>query len=161
MPITIEKARLNVWNIGAAFLGMSITAFGWGVTYATMTAQSEAAKTEIASVKTEIATIKNQQNNQISASQLRMKETDGNFAEIKIALPRMTDQIEDLSDELKTNKDQIALTNARIDRALEIFGGKLDTINDKVNRLVTSVEVIANKIGGTTPQPQKTNLKGS
>lgn len=44
------------------------------------------------------------------------------------------------------NKAGIGETNKRIDRVVESFGGKLDTVLDTMNKIATRVEVLGSKL---------------
>lgn len=43
-------------------------------------------------------------------------------------------------------------TNNRIDQTMQIVGGKVDSLGERLNDLTTKVEVLANKIDSLTPQ---------
>ncbi|WP_132528517.1 hypothetical protein [Rhizobium sp. BK376] len=36
MPVMLEKARLNLWNLVGFVAGITVIAFGWGVTYSNL-----------------------------------------------------------------------------------------------------------------------------
>lgn len=130
MPIVIEKARLNLWNIISICLGIAVTAFGWGVTYSSIQATAAESNQQIASMNAEIR-------------------------EINAELPKISDlqhQITTVTTISAENRQSVKETNARIDRVVESFGGKLDTITDRMNQVVTSLEVLATRINSTVPQ---------
>lgn len=150
--IVFEKARLNVWNVGAVIVGTMVTAFGWGFTYAGMTASTADLQKQITEINTTLEKAETTRKD-------RIKTTDDNFTAVRAQLGailelrlRLDRQIE-IAAEAKT---AITATNARVDRVVESFGGKLDTLNENVSKLATRVEVIASKIDANNAQPQKT-----
>lgn len=120
MPVTIEKARLNIWNLGGFIIGIVVTAFGWGVTYSTMnTADAEtrravqAATEEIKDIKAQLPAITQLQFQMTTTSQLASE-----------------------------NKKAIEATNERIERVVDTFGDKLDTVIDRINVVASDVKVL-------------------
>src|SRR6478736_5049819 len=106
MPVTIEKARLNIWNLGGFVLGLVFTAFGWGVTYnQSVNANAEAVR-QINFVTAEIKDIKTQLP-AITQLQFQMTTTTQLASE---------------------NKKGIEEANKRLDRVVESSGGKLDRL---------------------------------
>lgn len=123
MPVTIEKARLNIWNLGGFVIGIAVTAFGWGVTYnQSVNANAEAVR-QINFVTAEIKDIKTQLP-AITQLQFQMTTTTQMAAE---------------------NKKAVEETNKRVDRVVESFGNKLDTIADKLNILASDVKVLTSQ----------------
>lgn len=124
MPIVLEKARVNVWNIiGFGFVLMA-TAFGWGVTYTTMNAGISEAKAELV-----------RQNNRIDKL--------NSFVQPLPNLQFQTSRALEASAEAKQSIDE---TNKRVDRVVESFTGKLDTMIGAVNQLNVKVEVLSNEV---------------
>lgn len=124
MPIVLEKARLNMWNmIGFAF-GIAVTAFGWGVTYTLM-------NTGITEVKAEMV----RTNNRIDK-----------INTVILPLPNLQFQtaraLEAAAEANKANDE----TNKRVDRVVETFSGKLDTMISGFNALNVKVEVLNNEV---------------
>lgn len=125
MPIQLEKARLNLFNLaGFAIVGIT-TAFGWGIIYNRMTTANETAAAQIASVRNDLTTISSQLP-QLNALQFQMT--------------RVLELIAEQKSGLQDN-------NNRIDRIVESFGGKLDAIGANINTLTTRVEVLATQTG--------------
>ena len=48
------------------------------------------------------------------------------------------------------NKKAVEATNDRIDRVVETFGGKLDTVIENVGKLSTQVSVLSSKLDDKT-----------
>lgn len=134
MPVTFEKARVNVWNIGGFVVAIVVTAFGWGVTYNTMTTNNTNAKDAIADVRDDIKNINSQ-------------------------LPQITQlqfQVTRVVEQLAETKSGVTAVNERVDRVVNSFGEKLDTISTNVNKVITRVEVLTNQMG--TPPQRQTRL---
>lgn len=140
MPITIEKARLNVWNIASIFLGIAVTAFGWGVTYNNMQTANEMAEKNNAAAVSAIAAV-------------RME-----VQEIQTQLPPVQSSIQRLTEIAAENRAAIKASNERIDRIVESFGGKLDGIVANVSKIATQVEVLAARFGERPNAPQRTRF---
>lgn len=129
MPITLEKARVNMWNIVGFMVGIAVTAFGWGITYNSMTTANAAAVQEIGKLSADVKDI-----------QLQMPQ----IAQLQFQSLQSTNKI---VENKATSDEQNKATNARMDRFVETFGGKLDTMTDSLNKLVTRVEVLSSRIG--------------
>lgn len=129
MPITVNKT-INVWSVVPTLLGMIITAFGWGVTYNSMTTADATAKASIENVASDVK-------------------------EISAQLPRLQYDMVRQIEASAENKAGIVEANKRIDRVVESFGGTLDAIKDSVNKIATRVEVISTQIGD---KPQRTRF---
>lgn len=123
MPVTIEKARLNIWNLGGFMVGIVVTAFGWGVTYNVMVSSDAEAKRRIEYATDEIK-------------------------DIKAQLPAITQlqfQMTTTTQVASENKNAIDETNKRIDRVVESFGGKLDKLVEQVNNIAADVKVLTSQ----------------
>lgn len=133
MPITIEKTRLNLWNVAGFAIVLMTSAFGWGVTYTAMRGADEQNARDISSIQTEIGTIKT---HLPTISQLQY-------------------QVKTVTDLANENKSRVGETNARIDRVVESFGTRLDTIIDRLNVVATNVEVLTTRID---ERPRRTSI---
>lgn len=129
MPVIFEKARLNVWNVGAIAVGIVISAFGWGITYATMVSNNTNAASDIDGLKSDVQQINDK-------------------------LPSMQYRVDRLSEKSVEIQATANATNDRIDRVVEALGNKLDTISTNVNTIATRVEVLSSKIGDVN-KPQR------
>lgn len=135
MPITIEKARLNIWNIGTAFFGIAVTAFGWGMTWNSMSAQIEA--------------LKNQAARDAQITKEQGVRTDNRIQAVEIKIPQfevIALQIQRLTEISAQNEKAIDAANKRMDRIVESQSGKLDKIITSVSDLTTEVRVIQSQI---------------
>ncbi len=129
MPITVNKA-INIWSIIPTLVALLVTAFGWGVTYNTMTTADAVAKLGLESVASDVKLI----NSQLPPLQFSMTQSMNQIAE---------------------NKSSIVEVNKRVDRVVESFGDKLDTIGVNVNKIATRVEVLSTQMG---ERPQRTRF---
>lgn len=134
MSITIEKGRLNLWNVVGFIIGIAVTAFGWGITYSSMLASDTENKRSIEAVQKDVSELKG---HVPTIAQLQFQST----ATASLA---------------SENKKGIEETNKRMDRIVETFGDRLDVIIDRVNQIATSVEVLAAK---DAERPRKTSLE--
>lgn len=133
--VTIEKTRVNIWNIGGFIVAIVATAFGWGVTYSAMTNANADAVKQINSVRDDIKDIR---------TQLPVLNT------LQSRQDRTTEIIAD-------NKAAIKSTNDRLDKVVQSFTDKLDMIIDKTNKIEISVGVLAAQVGDA-PKPRRTRL---
>ena len=129
MPITLEKARLNLWNVVGFAVGIAVTAFGWGITYNSVVSANAAAAKDIVNLRDDVKDIQTQIP-QIAQLQFQMTAQASKVAENKASAD-----------------EQIKAANARMDRFVETIGGKLDLMTDTMNKLVTRVEVLSTRIG--------------
>lgn len=135
--VQLEKARLNVWNVGVVVVAALIQAFALGVIYSKQKGADEKAVESIAVVREEI------------------KAANATIKEIQLELPQITQlqyQMTRQTEIVAENRKGIEATNARVDRVVESFGGKLDGLVENVNKIATRVEVIANQVGAAKPQ---------
>ena len=121
MPVTIEKARVNIFNVIGFSVAIAASAFGWGITYSSMNSADAEAVQQITSVQSEIKDIKAQLP---AISQLQYQMTTN----------------ANLSSE---NKKTIEETNKRMDHIVESFGGKLDKLVEQVSNVAADVRVLA------------------
>lgn len=136
MPVTIEKARLNIWNLAGFVIGIAVTTFGWGVTYNMMVSSDAEAKRRIEYATDEIK-------------------------DIKAQLPAITQlqfQMTTTTQLASENKKAIEATNERIGRVVDSFGGKLDTVIDRLNVVASDVKVLTSQ-SKTRAQPTSFKLR--
>ena len=129
MPVTLEKARVNIFNIGGFIVVIAATAFGWGITYNRMQVLDDTASKEIANLKTELASVKD-----------RIPQ----FEVIGMQIQRLTE----IS---AANEKAIQATNERFSRYVESQSGKLDLIISRVSDLTTEVRVVQSQLKDGTP----------
>lgn len=119
--VTIEKTRVNAWNAGGFVVAIIVTAFGWGVTYNTMTNANAQATKQIDKLSDDV------------------KDVRGQLPTIATLQGRLDRSAEIVAD----NKASIKATNDRVDRIVEGFSNKLDALLDKTNKIGTNVEVLS------------------
>ncbi|RUW55603.1 hypothetical protein EOA32_00870 [Mesorhizobium sp. M1A.F.Ca.ET.072.01.1.1] len=142
MPITLEKARLNLWNVVGFAVGIAVTAFGWGITYNSVVTANAAAAKDIASLRDDVKDI-----------QLQMPQ----IAQLQF---QVTANAQQIAQNKAAADEQIKAANARMDRFVETVGGKMDLMTDSLNKLVTRVEVLSNRVGdnGGNADPKRTRF---
>lgn len=133
MPVIIEKARVNLWNLAGFAVGLVVTAFGWGITYAKLTNDTDFLRQQIADMRIQTAELK-QQAPHVLQLQFQTTQLNKQAAETRTALEE---------------------TNKRMDRIVESWGGKLDMMLANVNKLQVAVEVLTSKVDA---QPKRINL---
>lgn len=118
MPVTFEKARVNVWNIVGFVVMIAGSAFGWGVTWAST-------------------------NNGISALASKVEKIEDKMPDVAALQYQMTTVSTIAVENKKANEE----TNKRIDRVVDSVNGKLDTVISVLNKTATDVEVLKNREG--------------
>lgn len=129
MPITVNKT-INIWSVIPTIVALLVSAFGWGVTYNSMTTADAVNKTGLDNVASDVKLI----NAQLPSLQFSMTQAANQIAE---------------------NKAGVVEVNKRMDRVVESFGDKLDTIGTNVNKIATRVEVLSTQMG---ERPQRTRF---
>ena len=124
IPIVLEKARLNVFNLVGFAIVACINVGGGAVIWTNLTR--------------DVAEIRDAQQNRAAIS-------DRNFDDIR-------DQIGPIP-QLRFQQDQQALQISKLETQmaalLERFGTKLDTLNENVNSVRTEVRVLAQEVRST------------
>jgi len=146
MPITIEKARLNIWNLGGFVVVLVVTAFGWGITFNSMT-------TSIENVKDQVA------------AETQARKEDGSQKDAKLysieqkipTIDRLDDKITRLGELIAQQAKANEEVNKRLDRVIEAQNGKLDTIITRQSEQSADIKVIQSQLGGTRV-PQRTRF---
>lgn len=136
MPIIFERARLNVWNITAAFVGMAVTAFGWGVTYNSMNAATSALASQLQRVSSDIANVQTNFGGDIKDIRTQLP----GYAQIQYQLQQQVQQGVERDAETKAT---IVENSKRVDRIVDSTTEKLDKILDQMNKLSIRLEVVA------------------
>jgi len=127
-----QKGKFE-WNFntlvsaGGLLVGMVVTATGWGITYADM--RNDNARLQ----------------SQISDMNERYQESFKDITQQIAQIPPLTFQTTRALEGVAENKKGIEAANARVDRVVESFGGKLDTVIDNVNEVATQVKVLSSK----------------
>lgn len=129
MSISFEKTRVNLYNIG----GFALVIFGMGVTYATMQTANETNAKTIAELRQQVKDV---------------QQSDAKIIQLQYQMTTLTGVASE-------NRKAIEEVNKRIDRVVESFGGKLDTVIERVNQIATNVEVLKTSIG---ERPKRTSV---
>ncbi len=127
--IQLEKARLNVWNIGGLAVVLVVQSFALGITYARLDSR-------IAQGETYRVT--------------RATSTDAQFASLNQRLQPFDTalfRLNSLETVVKINDDNV---NERIDRIVESLGLKLDNLTETTNGLRTDVKLLSQKVEANT-----------
>jgi hypothetical protein len=85
--------------------------------------------------------------------------TDGRFLDLNKAVAEIAPlsfQVTRAIEGGAENKKAVEAANSRIDRVVESFGGKLDTVIDSVNKIATRVEVLSSKLDDAQTRADKT-----
>lgn len=146
MPVVLEKARINVWNAGGFAIGIAVTAFGWGITYNSMTSQIEA--------------LKNQAARDAQLVKEQSVRTDNRIAAVENKIPQfdvIAMQIQRLTELTAQNQKAIEATNERMNRFVESQGDKLDNIVDRLSDLSSDVKVVQSQLADQK-SPQRTRF---
>jgi peptidoglycan hydrolase CwlO-like protein len=136
MPVTWEKARLNVWHISAIMLSIAVNAGG-------------------------AAFVWNDTKRDIQDTQDDMKTLQASVTDIQKQLPQITQlqfQVTRAVEQISENKAGIVAVNSRADRIVESLGGKLDTLVDSVNKIATRVEVLNSKLEDAAGKADRTRF---
>lgn len=119
--VKFEAARVNVWSIAGFGILLATTAFGWGVTYATLSGELSSLSREVQEIKTQIQP----------------------FPQTQFQVGRLTDVAAENRARIDAN---MLSTNERIDRIVNSIDNRLNSIVDAVNTINTRVEVITTRL---------------
>lgn len=140
MPVVIEKARLNIWNLGGFVVGIAVTAFGWGITYNSMSSSIENLKTQLTT--------------ETNMTRERSGKTDSRLQAIETKIPQFDVigmQIQRLTELAASNQKAIEATNERMSRVVESQAGKFETIITKLGDLTTEIRVVQSQLKEQEP----------
>lgn len=142
-----ERSKRFEWNFNTIVsvvgltAGMIVTASGWGITYADM--RNDNARLQA----------------QISDLNSRYQESSKDLTQQIAQIPPLTFQVTRALEGVSENKKGLEAANARIDRVVESFGGKLDTVIDSVNKIATRVEVLSSKLDDANGKSDRTMFR--
>lgn len=142
MPVTLEKARLNLWNLVGFVAGITVTAFGWGVTYSNLSNSIEKQANQIQDINGRMQQEATDRKDRLKSYQDQLSGMQQQIAQITPLTFQTNKAIEGVAE----NKKAVEATNDRIDRVVETFGGKLDTVIENVGKLSTQVSVLSSKL---------------
>ncbi|MBY5863278.1 hypothetical protein [Rhizobium leguminosarum] len=136
MPVTWEKARLNVWHIGAIIFATATNAALAGLVW-------------------------NDTKRDIQDTQDDMKTLQASVTDVQKQLPQIASlqfQMTRVVEQIAENKAGIVAVDSRVDRVVESLGGKLDTLVDSVNKIATRVEVLNSKLEDAATKADRTRF---
>lgn len=129
MPVTLEKARVNVFNIVGFSVLLISTGISWGVLYNSMRNADDKAVEAITTLKAELAIV---------------KDKIPQFEVVGMQIQRLTE----IS---AANEKAIQATNERFSRYVESQSGKIDLILSRIGDLTTEVRVVQSQLKDGTP----------
>lgn len=135
MPVKFETWRLNIWNV--VIIAVSIAANAAWAGYIWSNTQRDIQQLQQRFDIEADASKDRQKTNQETLNGMQQQ-----IAQIAPLSFQTTRAIEATAE----NKKGIEAANARIDRVVESFGGKLDTVIDNVGKISTQVQVLSSKL---------------
>ncbi|RAX42383.1 hypothetical protein [Rhizobium tropici] len=146
-----QRSKRFEWNfntivtLGSMVAGLAVTSAGWGITYANM-------RNDNADLRKQIIDLTNRMDKDGADKKAQLADVQQQLAQIA----PLTFQTTRATESAAENKKAIEMTNARIDRVVEAFGGKLDTVIDSVNKVSTQVQVLSSKLEDMQGKADKT-----
>lgn len=157
MAIEREKGPFK-WNLNSvlAVSGAAVTIITQVVVFAILwTNQTR----DVQDLQNQVTTILKRFDTEAAERKDRLRDYQGTLNDMQgqiATIAPLSFQVTSVINSTAENKEAIKQTNSRIDRVVESFGGKLDTVLDAVNKLTTRVEVLA-----TQQQEEKRTNKTS
>ena len=137
--VTFEKTRVNLWHIGALFAATAMNAFALGVVWSNLTNSVEQSKIEM---NAQYAKLTERMDGGDEYRSKRSAQTDANFAALNARLM----PFDTMAFRLGQNETRDSEQDKRIDRIVESFGARFDTLTDGMNALRTDVRLIGQKL---------------
>lgn len=144
-----------------AFAGLAVTiavqSFALGVGYWDLKEGQDNAAT-----KTELQAVANDVEEMERYRVSRSASTDRQFDQLRVAVEPINGLRfvqEQTAREVAEQKNQLVETNKRVDRMVELLGGKLDSLNDSVNTIKSDVRLLSSKLddqNGRNATPRRT-----
>lgn len=148
MPVKLETARVNLWNIiiiaGSIAANAAWAGYIWNNT-----------QRDIQQVKERL----DQESQDRKESSKSNQDTLAVMQQQIAQIPPISFQTTRALEATAENKKGIEAANARIDRVVESFGGKLDTAIDNINKVATQVQVLSSKLDDMQGRADKTIFK--
>lgn len=155
MHIEIEKPRLNPVHFIAIVVAGMVNAAGIGVVWANLNNTVDGLKQtqrELADRFDREALDRKERQKIYQTTMDGMNTQIGQIAPLQYQQSQMLEKVSE-------NKTSIAETNKRVDRVVELFGGKLDTVLETINKLATRVEVLSSKIDDASGKTDKSMFR--
>jgi hypothetical protein len=134
----VDNRPISVAQLLAFFVVIVANAFGAGVVYWQFKAELQDVTERVESME--------------SYRVSRGEQTDKNFGELRAKL----EPLDNLTEKVSRNEAGIAATNARIDRVVESFAGKFDTLIETVNQLKIDVGILTGEVRTLTNEKRAT-----
>lgn len=147
MSVRIDTQRVNLWNMIVIAGGIAVNAFIVGGVYVSM-------NRDIAQISARIDSEASDRKDLLKNYQDSMNNMQKDIAQIQPLSYQATRALEAAAE----NKKAIETTNDRIDRVVESFGGKLDSVLDNVAKLSTQVQVLGSKLDDMQGKTQHTEF---
>lgn len=152
MQIEIEKPRINPVHFIAIVGGIIVNAFVLGGVWVSLNNTID----DLKKTQADLAIRFDQEAADRKDRQKSYQQTlDGMNTQIGEIQPLQFQQSR-IIEQITENKTAVAETNKRIDRVVESFGGKLDTVIDNVNKVATQVQVLSSKLDDVQGKSDKT-----
>ena len=148
MPVKLETARVNLWNIiiiaGSIAANAAWAGYIWNNT-----------QRDIQQVKERVDQESVDRKDSAKSNQDTLAVMQQQIAQIAPLSFQTTRALETAAE----NKKGIEAANTRIDRVVESFGGKLDTVIDNVAKISTQVQVLSSKLDDMQGKSDKTTFR--
>jgi len=159
MPITREDGPLK-WNLNTVVMlggaAVSITAqiVIFAVLWTNQTRDVKDLQNQVTGINSRFTQEGDDRKDRLRDYQATL---DGMKSQIATFAP-LSYQVTAVINASAENKEAVKQTNARIDRVVESFGGKLDTVIENLNKLATRVEVINSRMLDSTGKTDRTRF---
>lgn len=154
MPIRLETMRLNLWValgiLASIAVNSSLAGYIWNDTQRDI----RDVKSHIDAVDTRFVTEASDRKDRLKDYQATLTSMQHDIAQIQPLSFQTTRALEAAAE----NKKATEATNDRIDRVVESFGGKLDSVLDNVAKLSTQVQVLGSKLDDMQGKSQHTEF---
>src|SRR5687767_6986499 len=127
--VTLERGRLNLWNIYLALAQVCAMIIGGTIIYVNMQRDVEDAKKEMVELREQA------------------KDIEGQLQPLDL-----------FEDRLSRNEEVDRRQEERLNQLYQIFSDKLDAINENVSSVKADVRVLAQKIESSVERPKPTTL---
>lgn len=154
MPIRLETMRVNLWNIVVIAASIAVNASLAGYIWNDTQRDIRDVKSHIDAVDTRFATEASDRKDRLKDYQATLNGMQKDIAQIQPLSFQTTRALEAAAE----NKKATEATNDRIDRVVESFGGKLDTVIENVNKVATQVQVLSSKLDDMQGKTQHTDF---
>ena len=155
--IDIEKPKINpahfIAILATGAVAMVVNGFALGGVWFNLTNTIDELKKSNVVLTTELTNARKELSDRFDKEAADRKDREKLYQASMDGMNTQIGQIQPLQyqqtriiEQMAESKNSIVETNKRIDRVVDSFGGKVDTLIDGVNKLTTRVEVISSKI---------------